>query len=255
MLRRLLPLVLWSARSAGLASLVACQADLRGRQPPGPGAPGSWDFEITPYAQGPWMNGELVSKGGEIVGGGPAWGAGLRAGAFREAGWGVLLDYAFLDTEGSLDEERFVFDPHVQQQTAGVFVARRLPARPGVDLYAGARWWDVDTSFTTRFLPPQQDGLREANEAWLDPTVGLRWVSSGHGAWRAVARGELGGFGVGSDLAWMSSLGFRYHWTPSAALEVDYYGQGVRYETGTGLDAFDYDAIWHGPRVGLFFSF
>ena len=67
--------------------------------------------------------------------------------------------------------------------------------------------------------------------------------------------GDVGGFGVGSDIAVQAwpSLGFRL--SNSVKAQLGYRVVYADYESGSGLRRFKYDMVTHGPTAGVQFRF
>jgi len=114
-----------------------------------------------------------------------------------------------------------------------------------LDLLAGARVWSVDTRLDLN--GGLLDGHEiEDNENWVDPVFGVKGrFDFGHGLF-LYGMGNVGGFGVASDLTWdvFGGLGYRFNETFSAIagyrhLEVDY-----------SHDAFKFDVELSGPVIG-----
>lgn len=66
---------------------------------------------------------------------------------------------------------------------------------------------------------------------------------------RAV--GDIGGFGISSDLTWQALAGLGYHINDAAAVVLGYRGIGTDYEDGP----FGYDVISHGILLGFEYKF
>lgn len=137
-----------------------------------------------------------------------------------------------------------------------------------LDFMAGVRYWHYDTAIKLeitdeldpRFLKYERDYAvaEETGVDWFDPLVGarIRRDLGGGKEWRV--RGDIGGFGMGSDLTWniattctfpvsickknmTSVLGYRI-------LDCD-YSQGV------GEYRFESDLLVHGPIFGFVSTF
>ena len=86
---------------------------------------------------------------------------------------------------------------------------------------------------------------------WLDPFLGVRWIWQITDKWDLRLRGDIGGFGIGSDLTWnaVGLIAFK-PWKHVG------FGGGYRalyqdYSTGSGSNRFSYDATIYGPILGL----
>jgi hypothetical protein len=96
-------------------------------------------------------------------------------------------------------------------------------------------------------LPESLDG----SKAWIDPVVGFRTRFNFTDHLYLAAKGDIGGFGVGSDLSWQvfGALGYQFNRQWSAELgykylSIDYAQDGVVF-----------DAVQAGAFVGLKYTF
>jgi hypothetical protein len=89
----------------------------------------------------------------------------------------------------------------------------------------------------------------------LDPTVVARatWPINDH--WFVQARGNIGGFGVGSDLMWQVMADVGYRPSESWFFTFGYRVIDFDYDQGDGLDRFVYDMRTFGPVLRLGFNF
>lgn len=82
---------------------------------------------------------------------------------------------------------------------------------------------------------------------WWDPYVGLRGRYNFSSSFYLIARAEIGGFGVGSDLMWQAQGAFGVQLTRSVFAEAGYRALSFDYDHN-GLT---YDMITHGPQMTL----
>jgi len=94
----------------------------------------------------------------------------------------------------------------------------------------------------------------DETQDWLDPFVGGRWIWNFAEGWSVTARGDIGGFGVGSDFAWQA-VGL-VEWQPFEYVSflAGYRVLDVDYEDGSGSDYFKFDVTVHGPLLGVNFK-
>lgn len=138
----------------------------------------------------------------------------------------------------------------------------------GLDVLAGVRYFhtSVDLSFEITGavnLPPlglSQEGslavARSGDIDWVDPMIGLRLRHDFAGGDRLQLRGDIGGFGVGSEFSWqlMAAYAHDFTWGDSVlSLALGYRVLDVDYSTGSGLSEFDFNTTIHGPLLGLTF--
>lgn len=121
-----------------------------------------------------------------------------------------------------------------------------------LDLYAGARYSSVHLELDPRVLPSRSSG-----EDWFDPIVGAKVVAPLSEHWRLELNGDVGGFGLESDVTWSSTAAVGYEFTmfgmPSSLL-AGYRAIGWDYREDGG-SRFEYDIINHGPIIGLQIAF
>ncbi len=89
------------------------------------------------------------------------------------------------------------------------------------------------------------------SKAWIDPVVGFRARFNFTDHLYVAAKGDIGGFGVGSDLSWQvfGALGYQFnrHWSS----ELGYKYLSIDY----AQDGFVFDAVQAGAFVGLKYTF
>jgi hypothetical protein len=108
--------------------------------------------------------------------------------------WGLIFDTVGvrLSGEQSDDDELFLDFRYKQAELSGYY--RLTSGGHSWDLLAGARYYRADMSL---------EGTSRASDAsWVDPLVGARWIWPFAEKWKLNLRGDIGGFGVGSDFVW-----------------------------------------------------
>lgn len=116
------------------------------------------------------------------------------------------------------------------------------------DLIAGVRYTKQDTEISLGPVPV--GGL---DESWWDPVIGARWQWGFAPQWSLSTRGDIGGFGVGTDFTWQ--LAGIIDWQPwkNVSLLAGYRALDQEYEDGDRLDRYKWDGLMHGPVFGLNF--
>ncbi len=138
-----------------------------------------------------------------------------------------------------------------------------------LDLLGGARYWNqeldlslaVDTSVDLGSLGLERSGSRAVARSgaleWVDPFVGLRVRHELAPGRELQFLGDIGGFGVGSDLTWQLFAGYSFDFSlwQSTLLHglVGYRALAVDYTQDSGTNKNNLDLILHGPVVGLSF--
>jgi hypothetical protein len=179
--------------------------------------------------------------------------------AHHKTGWGIALDYAFMDLAASRSNGLGgIVDASVRQ---GVFEAlgmhRSQISNGTIDYFTGIRWWDNDISvrIDPGFIPGTIDTSNEQD--WVDLIVGARWTTPINERWHFALRGDAGGLGLEADFTASLSIGARYAMTEIWTLDLQYKATWVDFESGTqgSSEYFAYNTVTHGPVVGFVYSF
>jgi len=117
-----------------------------------------------------------------------------------------------------------------------------------VDVYAGARYWKIDTDLSLNIILPS---VRH-KESWVDPLIGIKGRTTlGESRFYVVGSATVGGFGAGSDLFYDLGVHFGYQWSPSIGTTIGYRMYDLDYEN----DGFVYDIRQEGWIIGLTWAF
>lgn len=147
--------------------------------------------------------------------------------------------------------------------------------RTTVGLLGGGRYWSqevnisADLNATLNVAGPFGivDLTRSGNRVfdrsgtvdWIDPFIGLRLEQDIAPGQSVMLRGDIGGFGAGSDFTWQAMA--NYNWemcrTDRYALDayLGYRALSVDYSQGSGNTRYEYDVLQHGPVMGLTMKF
>lgn len=119
----------------------------------------------------------------------------------------------------------------------------------------GIRYTYLDTK-----LVSNADRLNaRGSKNWIDPVLGARAILQVSPNWSVTALGDIGGFGIGSDLSWQAAglvnYDFDFYGEKNASVGIGYRALGQDYSEGSSRDRFEYDVVYHGPVVALAFRF
>jgi len=96
---------------------------------------------------------------------------------------------------------------------------------------------------------------RSTTETWVDPFIVARLRSDPAKKFIYQLRGDIGGFGVGSDFAWQIQAYAGYRFSKLFQLTGGYRILGMDYDKGSGEDRFMYDMNIFGAVVRFGFNF
>lgn len=119
-----------------------------------------------------------------------------------------------------------------------------------LDGILGARINVFELDITGRYSNGGQTTIGGSRD-WIDPIVGLRGSRDLTDKLTIAFRGDIGGFGVSSDLTWQAYVGLGWKMTRRATLGLGYRALGTDYSQGS----FGSDVVSHGPLLGLEFAF
>ena len=89
---------------------------------------------------------------------------------------------------------------------------------------------------------------------WVDPLLVVRMKLPDSGRWLLQLRGDVGGFGVGSDFTWQVQAYGGYRFSDLFQVTAGYRALGIDYQTGSEEDRFLYDITTFGPVLQLGFN-
>ncbi len=116
-----------------------------------------------------------------------------------------------------------------------------------LDLYAGARYYDLDITMGLQGAA-LGDRTLGGGARWTDAVIGARGIRHFGGAWEAQLQGDIGT--GGSEFSWqlIGTLGYEYSWGSLVG--------GWRYlESNYKDETFKLDAALAGPFLGATFAF
>jgi hypothetical protein len=139
----------------------------------------------------------------------------------------------------------------VEQLTLMGSVGRRIT--PYVEGLFSLAYFDLSSDLRVRLLEQRRSASRSAS--WIDPLIGVNIVVPFADKWSYTLRGDVGGFGVGSDFTWHMITTFRRQNTEKFGWYVGYRVIAYDYEDGKGQNYQRYDLTQQGPGIGVSFSF
>lgn len=121
------------------------------------------------------------------------------------------------------------------------------------EVLAGARYMRQEVDFDLTIGPVASE--IDATADWVDPIVGIAFKSSIDDEWSFALQGDVGGFGVGSDLTWQAWANFDWRFSRVGSLALGWRHLYWDYSEGKGAKRFAYDAYMSGPVIGVSFRF
>ena len=97
---------------------------------------------------------------------------------------------------------------------------------------------------------------RSGTMNWTDPVVGMRLRHKTRWGGEVLLRGDIGGFGIGSDFTWQAFGGYAHVWPQDGwdiSAVVGYRALSLDYDEGAGNRRRGLDVVLHGPMMGVKF--
>jgi len=139
-----------------------------------------------------------------------------------------------------------------------------------IDGLLAFRYWNnsVDASFDARtninlsnFGIDRSFGIAVARAdaiQWVDPVVGFRLRHNFTPHQQIWMRGDIGGFGLGSQFSWQAVAVYSYSWQYTGyqvAALLGFRALAVNYSSGSGINAIAINEVLYGPIIGVSFRF
>jgi hypothetical protein len=232
---------LLTALAAGLLAPLAARA----------GEPSKWSFDASLYGLLPGMSGDVTVKGipADVdFGMDDVWDnldfammGKVRVGYDR---WALTTDVIYMNLGGStkhlrVDLEQWVVEPTLSYRVCKYF-----------EPLAGVRYNNLSAEISGP-LDRNPNGTQD----WWDPIVGANLNLPLGKGFSFNVRGDIGGFGVGSDLTWQAFPYFGWQFAKWGSIQAGYRFLYMDYETGSGHSRFKYDILNQGPQVGITIHF
>ena len=136
-----------------------------------------------------------------------------------------------------------------------------LPGTAALDLLAGGRYWHqkVDASGFLSLPPFSRETERSGSVDWVDPFIGARLRQQLAPGTSLMLRGDVGGFGAGSDFSWQVLATYNWQLCTFGGHLIDgylgYRALSVDYTQGSGNTEYKYDMLMQGPVMGATLHF
>ena len=228
-------------------------------------AEGEWEHKVVLYGMGAAIDGEAqigdfvvpVDFSMSDVLSALEFGA-MAAYRADNGTWSFTVDTTYMALGGSAATERGIVngDLDVDQFTLMGTAGRRIS--PRFEALVSVAYLDLSADLEANIQLPGQAQIRRTaskGASWVDPLVGLQFNTPINDDWDFMLRGDIGGFGIGSDLTYQ--LLTTIHWQANERFGVvfGYRLLSFDYEDGSGADYLRFDLTEQGPLIGVTISF
>jgi hypothetical protein len=233
---------------------------------PKAGGSDKWHFRVEPYLMFPNMSGStgigalpLVSvdaNASDIF-------SKLKMGGmlYLEASndkWAINSDFLYMNLEQDITPSSIIKSGSVNAKQMGWELAGLRRVSPWLEFGVGGL---LNAMKVEEHITRNQVGGGETTQSasksktWFDPMLITRMTLPSKGKLMGQLRAEIGGFGVGSDLAIQAQVLLGYKFSKLFDMNVGYRLISLDYESGDGGSTFIYDINTFGPMLRFGFSF
>lgn len=170
--------------------------------------------------------------------------------ALYERKAGLLVDVVYLNISGDRENPSPFLrldSKTLTSEFAGYY--RFGGDRHSFDALAGLRYTKVeeDLDIEGNMLP------LEGSKSITDPIIGGRYNWNMAEKWKFRLYGDVGGFGVGSDLTWAATGRIDFQAWKHVSLSAGYRALALEFDEGEDGRRFGMNLLIHGPLFGLIF--
>jgi hypothetical protein len=225
-------------------------------------ATGKWNFLIEPYLLIPNMDGEVAVRrlpavdvdadAGDIFGQ-LKFGAMLYFEAINPKNTFVYSsDLIYMDLEQDVESGLLINSGNVSSKQVVWELAALARLALWLDIGIGGRIVSLESKVELQTINGSESG--SINKLWVDPIVIVRSQGVVHENWLLSFRGDLGGFGMGSDFTWQLQPNVGYKVSKLFQVSAGYRLISINYRKGSGGERFVHDVLTYGPVVRLGFD-
>ena len=242
---------------AGSAHVAPAQSPAADNDNPG------WGFVVAPYLLFPNMNGQTSVRGNPVdVDLDPGdifdkldFGAMLYL-EMANRDWAITLDGLYMNLGASGMTPLTGRAAEVDMKQLGITATGMWRVESFAEIGIGGRFNSIEGGLIVAPGDIVLPGLDVSDtQSWFDPLIVLRFTAPLESSWKLGIRGDVGGFGMGSDITWQVFPFVGYRFSNLFEISGGYRALGMDYKTGSGTDAFLYDMVIFGPQLGLVFHF
>ncbi len=221
-------------------------------------------FLIEPYLMFPNMSGvnqiknlpevEVDASPGDIFG--QLKFGGMLYFETSKKGWTISADFIYMHLAMGIEERLLVQSGEIDVKETLFEVAGLKKVSNWLDVGIGGRIVSIKEGVTINLkgINPQTVSGK-LTETWFDPILIVRSQGSLAERWFYQFRGDLGGFGLGSDFTWQIQANVGYQLSEKFHLSLGYRNIFINYENGSGSNYFKYDMSTFGPNLRIGYGF
>jgi len=228
--------------------------------------PKKWNFQTDVYLLFPSIDGEtgigntvtvpIDANPGDIF-------SNLKIGGMlyleaKTGKWAITSDLVFMNLNEKITPGKIITSGDVTGKQLIWELAGLYRVAPLLEIGAGTRLNNVQAGIdATRdvILSGTNDISLDITKTWMDPILIARLTANIREKWLFNLRGDLGGFGIGSDFTWQLEAYAGYRFSRLFQLKAGYRYISIDYDKGEDQKRFIFNVDEFGPEIKLGFSF
>jgi hypothetical protein len=168
--------------------------------------------------------------------------------------WAISSDFIYMKLNQGLETTNLIKNGSITMEQLAWQVDGLKHLTPWLELGLGGRLVSLSTGIdATGVLNEVLSG--SASKTWYDPVIVMRTQGAIKGKWLLQFRGDVGGFGVGSDFSWQIQANAGYRFSELFQTTIGYRYIGIDYDKGEGAERFLYNIDTYGWVVRFGFNF
>lgn len=228
-------------------------------------ASSKWKYKIEPNMMFPEMNGKTGISSLPLLDVDVSTSAifeRLKFGAmlYMEASngnWSINSDFLYMHLEQNVKTGALINGGTVNMKQLGWELAALKKVVPGIEFGLGALLNSLDAEGNIGVKQPgggTETKTGSDNKTWVDPMMIMRLSTNPKYKFYGIFRGEMGGFTIGSKMAWQVQGIAGYRFSKLFDASIGYRSIIIDYEEG-GTNGFIYNMTTSGAMVRFGFSF
>ena len=180
---------------------------------------------------------------------------------YLEAGtdkWAITSDLVYMNLNQDVTESILLHSGTVGVKQLVWEVAGLYRVLPFLEVGAGGRLSNLQAEIDVRrnvFPAGTEEYYGTASDTWLDPILITRFSTDIKDNWLFQFRGDLGGFGLGSDFTWQLQAYVGYRFSEVFQFTAGYRALSTDYQKGTDSNLFVFNVKEFGPVIRFGFNF
>jgi len=165
----------------------------------------------------------------------------------------ITTDFIFMRLESDVKPNTLVSSGTNTTKQLVFEIAGLIRLAPWFEVGAGSRVLDMKAELDLNTT----NGHREesSRKTWMNPILVVRSQGVIRDRWLLQFRGDIGGFGLGSDFAWQIQANAGYQFSKLFRATIGYRVLDEDYKKGDGEERFLYDIATSGPVLRIGFTF